>query len=66
MRALAARFSYTVKYLCRGRAEINIQCRKLSSHNSAKDELSLEQDAERKIGLMLKLLFAGTATVAAY
>ncbi|KAM7494742.1 hypothetical protein LguiB_029351 [Lonicera macranthoides] len=30
------------------------------------DERAMEQEAERKIGWMLKLLFAGTATVVAY
>lgn len=30
------------------------------------DELALEQDAERKIGWLLKLLFAGTAAAVGY
>ena len=30
------------------------------------DEVALEQDAERKIGWLLKLFFAGTATVIGY
>ncbi|EXB25862.1 hypothetical protein L484_012288 [Morus notabilis] len=41
------------------------QPRNLSSLNG-KDEVALEQDAERKIGWLLKLLFAGTATVIGY
>ncbi|CAA2955816.1 ARM repeat superfamily [Olea europaea subsp. europaea] len=32
----------------------------------ALDQRSLEEEAERKIGWMLKLLFAGTATIVAY
>lgn len=30
------------------------------------DELSIEKDAERKIGWLLKLIFAGTASAVAY
>lgn len=30
------------------------------------DERSIEEEAERKIGWLLKLIFAGTATVVAY
>jgi hypothetical protein len=30
------------------------------------DELSIERDAERKIGWLLKLIFAGTASAVAY
>lgn len=36
------------------------------SVNCLVEELSIEQEAERKIGWFLKLLFAGTATVVAY
>ncbi|KAK6932941.1 Ribosome biogenesis protein Nop53/GLTSCR2 [Dillenia turbinata] len=54
-----------LKYLCR-RKPGNLQSHKFSSLNGGRDELSLEEDAERKIGLMLKLLFAGTATIVAY
>ncbi|GMN41196.1 hypothetical protein TIFTF001_010421 [Ficus carica] len=43
----------------------NLQPRNFSSLN-AKDEVALEQDAERKIGWLLKLFFAGTATVIGY
>lgn len=34
--------------------------------NSVADEVALEQDAERKIGWMLKLFFAGTASYVGY
>ncbi|XP_039047197.1 uncharacterized protein LOC120187567 [Hibiscus syriacus] len=43
----------------------NGQSRNFSSFNG-KDEASLEQEAERKIGWLLKLFFAGTATFVAY
>lgn len=33
---------------------------------SIADELSLEQDAERKIGWLFKLIFVGTSTIVAY
>ncbi|XP_031380564.1 uncharacterized protein LOC116195477 isoform X2 [Punica granatum] len=59
MRALAAQL-----HLCKRRPG-HLQNRNFSSANG-KEELSLEEDAERKIGWFLKLLFAGTATVVAY
>ncbi|KAL5987710.1 hypothetical protein ACLOJK_035461 [Asimina triloba] len=39
--------------------------RRFSSLNS-RDELSMEEEAERKIGWLLKLFFAGTATFVGY
>ncbi|KAK6929541.1 hypothetical protein RJ641_005746, partial [Dillenia turbinata] len=57
MRTLAAQLA---TYLCR-RKPGNVQSHRFSSLNGGRDELSLEEDAERKIGLMLKLLLAGTA-----
>lgn len=40
---------------------------KLIFHNApVLDERSLEEEAERKIGWLLKLIFAGTATVIGY
>ncbi|KAL5568877.1 hypothetical protein UlMin_025452 [Ulmus minor] len=43
----------------------NLQSRNASSF-TRKDEIEMEQEAERKIGLLLKVLFAGTATIIAY
>ncbi|XP_060675281.1 uncharacterized protein LOC107413971 isoform X4 [Ziziphus jujuba] len=43
----------------------NLHSRNFSSFNG-KDEVALEQDAERKIGWLLKLFFAGTATFVGY
>ncbi|OMO75870.1 P60-like protein [Corchorus olitorius] len=47
------------------RKPCNVQSRKFSSSNG-KDEAYLEQEAERKIGWVLKLIFAGTATYVGY
>ncbi|PPS16533.1 hypothetical protein GOBAR_AA04042 [Gossypium barbadense] len=63
MRALAAHFNT----LLFKRRPWNVQSRYFSSFNGkAADEASLEQEAERKIGWLLKLFFAGTATFVAY
>lgn len=61
MRALAAQLGNCLFKRKSG----HLQNRDFSSF-SRKDELSLEEEAERKIGWFLKLLFAGTATVVAY
>ncbi|KAK3422689.1 uncharacterized protein LOC104454436 [Eucalyptus grandis] len=61
MRALTARLA---TYLCR-RKPGHLQSRYCSSY-SGKDELALEQEAEKKIGWLLKLFFAGTATYVGY
>ncbi|KAG6401408.1 hypothetical protein SASPL_138264 [Salvia splendens] len=53
------------EHLCRRNAVI--QTRNFSSaYKRVLDEKSLEEDAERKIGWLLKLFFAGTATVIGY
>ncbi|KAL4620756.1 uncharacterized protein LOC142638143 [Castanea sativa] len=62
MRTLA---SHLTSYLCRRKLGCNVQSRNSSSFN-VKDELSIEKDAERKIGWLLKLIFAGTASAVAY
>ncbi|XP_042495705.1 uncharacterized protein LOC122074799 [Macadamia integrifolia] len=61
MRTLTRQLS---SYLCRKNHGL-AQTRKFSSFNG-RDELSMEEEAERKIGWLLKLIFAGTATVVAY
>ncbi|XP_057979425.1 uncharacterized protein LOC131165542 isoform X2 [Malania oleifera] len=43
----------------------NFRSRSFSSNNG-RGELSIEEQAERKIGWLLKLFFAGTASVFAY
>ncbi|KAL7160601.1 hypothetical protein ABFS83_01G107200 [Erythranthe nasuta] len=61
------------QYLCRKNA-VNVQsknfsssCNKREVHNATVlDERALEEEAERKIGWVLKLIFAGTATVIGY
>ncbi|CAH9126397.1 unnamed protein product [Cuscuta epithymum] len=40
--------------------------KKFSTSSFGKDERSIEEEAERKIGWLLKLIFAGTATAVAY
>lgn len=60
MKAIAARLS---SHLCRRRPG-NLRSRSISSQT--RDELSIEEDAERKVGWVLKLLFAGTATAVGY
>ncbi|GAV62465.1 hypothetical protein CFOL_v3_05988 [Cephalotus follicularis] len=61
MRTLASQFTF---YLSRRKPE-NAQFRNFSSI-SGKDELRVEKDVEKKMGWLLKLIFAGTATVVAY
>ncbi|XP_004307707.1 PREDICTED: uncharacterized protein LOC101296238 [Fragaria vesca subsp. vesca] len=65
MRALATKLSTCAKHYCTRNPIRHGQPRNFSSFN-ARDELSLEQEADRKIGWLLKLLFAGTATAVAY
>ncbi|KAL0394855.1 UNVERIFIED_CONTAM: hypothetical protein Slati_4451700 [Sesamum latifolium] len=48
------------------RNPVNVQSRNFSSSFYKGDEKSIEEEAERKIGWLLKLIFAGTATVIAY
>ncbi|KAG4934835.1 hypothetical protein JHK85_049754 [Glycine max] len=62
MRALAAQFS---NYLCRRKVGVNLRSRNFSSYNS-KDELTIEEEAERKVGWLLKTIFFVTAGVAGY
>ncbi|GAB4827668.1 hypothetical protein Ancab_034553 [Ancistrocladus abbreviatus] len=62
MRSLALQLS---GYLRRRSSCGNVQSRNLSSFK-AKEELSIEEEAERKIGWLLKLLFAGTAIAVGY
>ncbi|KAK4363288.1 hypothetical protein RND71_018529 [Anisodus tanguticus] len=62
MRTIAARVS---PYLWR-RTRINLQPRRFSTSGFGRDEQSIEQEAERKVGWLLKLIFAGTATLIGY
>ncbi|CAK9173481.1 unnamed protein product [Ilex paraguariensis] len=62
MRALASQLT---TYFC-GRKPVSAQSRNFCSSYHGRDERSLEQEAERKIGWVLKLIFAGTATVVGY
>ncbi|XP_021732584.1 uncharacterized protein LOC110699368 [Chenopodium quinoa] len=62
MRGLAAQI-YT--YFCRVRPG-NVQSNGNSTFLRTKEELTLEEEAERKIGWVLKLIFAGTATAVGY
>ncbi|CAN8254482.1 unnamed protein product [Cochlearia groenlandica] len=62
MRVLAARIS---NHLCRGR-DANPQSRRSFFSLYKKDDLTLEEEAERKIGWLLKLFFAGTASYVGY
>ncbi|XP_022764946.1 uncharacterized protein LOC111310086 isoform X3 [Durio zibethinus] len=63
MRTLAAQLNT----LLFKRKPWNVQSRNFSSSNGkVADQASLEQEAERKIGWLLKLFFAGTATFVAY
>ncbi|KAH6813327.1 ARM repeat superfamily protein [Perilla frutescens var. frutescens] len=57
-----------LKHVCRRNAvNIQTQTRNFSSaYKRVPDEKALEEDAERKIGWVLKLFFAGTATVIGY
>ncbi|KAK1572606.1 hypothetical protein Q3G72_035116 [Acer saccharum] len=61
MRTLASQLS---SYLYR-RKPVNLQSRNFASFNR-RDELELEQEAEKKIGWLLKLFFAGTAAAVGY
>ncbi|KAL1191458.1 hypothetical protein V5N11_002287 [Cardamine amara subsp. amara] len=61
MRILAARVA---NHFCRGRKSYP-RSRNFSSFNK-KDDLTLEEEAERKIGWCLKIFFAGTATYIGY
>ncbi|KAK2636912.1 hypothetical protein Ddye_031704 [Dipteronia dyeriana] len=47
------------------RKPVKLQSRNFASFNG-RDELELEQEAERKIGWLLKLFFAGTAAAVGY
>ncbi|XP_028778846.1 uncharacterized protein LOC114735324 [Neltuma alba] len=60
---MRARAVQLANYLCRRRAGGSLQFRTFSS---GKEELTVEEEAERKIGWLLKLLFAGTGSVVAY
>ncbi|ESW35594.1 hypothetical protein PHAVU_001G248100 [Phaseolus vulgaris] len=62
MRALAARFS---SYLYRRKIGVNTRSRNFSSY-SGKEELSIEEEAERKVGWVLKTIFFVTAGMAGY
>ncbi|XP_065869610.1 uncharacterized protein [Euphorbia lathyris] len=62
MRTLAAQFK---TYISRIKSP-NPQSRNFSSYSKGTDELSLEEDAERKVGWVLKLIFAGTAGAVGY
>ncbi|XP_052186508.1 uncharacterized protein LOC127797553 isoform X2 [Diospyros lotus] len=62
MRKLASQFG---AYLYRRKLG-NVQSRNFSSSNYGKDDRSIEEEAERKIGWFLKLIFAGTATIVGY
>ncbi|XP_059666818.1 uncharacterized protein LOC132312458 [Cornus florida] len=62
MRTLAAQLS---TYLLKSKPG-NVRSRNFCSSYSGRDELAMEKEAERKIGWLLKLLFAGTASVVAY
>lgn len=61
LRTLAPRLR---AYLFRGNVTNNHSCR--FSSFSRRDELAIEEEAERKIGWLLKLIFAGTASFFAY
>ncbi|GAA0157093.1 hypothetical protein LIER_14432 [Lithospermum erythrorhizon] len=62
MRILSAK----LRTLLYRKTPVTVQSRSFSSSYKAPDERSLEDEAERKIGWFLKLLFAGTATAVAY
>ncbi|EFH54332.1 binding protein [Arabidopsis lyrata subsp. lyrata] len=62
MRILAARIA---NHFCRARNAYQPRSRNFSSLNK-KDDLTLEEEAERKIGWCLKIFFAGTATYIGY
>ncbi|CAO2825762.1 unnamed protein product [Amaranthus hypochondriacus] len=60
MRGLA---SHLYSYFCRFKPR-NVQSS--SSSSLFKEELRMEEEAERKVGWLLKLIFAGTATAVGY
>ncbi|KAE9608044.1 hypothetical protein Lalb_Chr08g0231351 [Lupinus albus] len=62
MRIIASQLS---TYLCRRRNGVNLQSRHFSSQQ-LKDELSIEEEAERKVGWLLKSIFFVTAGAAGY
>ncbi|XP_019416863.1 PREDICTED: uncharacterized protein LOC109328066 [Lupinus angustifolius] len=62
MRIIASQLS---TYLCRRRSGVNLQSRNFSSQK-LKDELSIEEEAERKVGWVLKTIFFVTAGAAGY
>ncbi|KAI3817854.1 hypothetical protein L1987_11653 [Smallanthus sonchifolius] len=65
MRGVAAQFS---SYLCR-RRPLNVRSRQYSTSSHERgfpDEREMEEEAERKIGWLFKLIFAGTATIVGY
>ncbi|XP_073130997.1 uncharacterized protein [Henckelia pumila] len=61
MRTLAA----TIHSHFYRRNPVNLRSRNFSSFYKG-DERSIEEEAERKVGWLLKLIFAGTATAVAY
>ncbi|KAM3375862.1 hypothetical protein P3S68_014576 [Capsicum galapagoense] len=63
MRTMIARLS---PYLWRRRTPISLQPRRFSTSSFSRDEQSIEQEAQRKVRWLLKLIFAGTATVIGY
>ncbi|XP_068669282.1 uncharacterized protein [Aristolochia californica] len=58
MRALAATLS---SFLFRRNVRKALPARQFSSFKGTTDELSTEEEVERKVGLLLKLFFVGTA-----
>ncbi|KAF5805635.1 putative armadillo-like helical protein [Helianthus annuus] len=65
MRTLAAQLT---SHLCR-RRPVNVRSRQHSSSSYERgfpDEREMEEEAERKIGWLFKLIFAGTATIIGY
>ncbi|KAL6556220.1 hypothetical protein OROGR_005508 [Orobanche gracilis] len=48
------------------KSPVNVQARNFSSSFFKKDERSIEEEAERKIGWLLKLIFFGTAAAVGY
>ncbi|KAG9128721.1 hypothetical protein Leryth_026851 [Lithospermum erythrorhizon] len=62
MRILSAK----LRTLLYRKTPVTMQSRSFSSSYKPPDERSIEDEAERKIGWFLKLLFVGTATAVAY
>ncbi|KAK9095904.1 hypothetical protein Sjap_021401 [Stephania japonica] len=48
------------------RNPVSQQCRRYSFLGGGREEISIEEEAEKKIGWLFKLLFIGTASVVAY